>query len=248
MPTGVDILSPCRARALQLAAELVELSPHAFGGLLRALGAPARPLELLLQRADRDVRLVEQLLCEPPLAVLQPQVAAERRDLLGQLARKPLGRAQLGVLCDQPEDIVVPAQLVHARLQPEPRVRAHRERDAARLTPRELCLGRIGGRRRGRRGGDALAAQHALVGGCCVGRAVRSRPEILVGRRREDFAAHLAQRRVVAVLGCGASVLHLVEELLHGGLGGGPAGQAALRLFALRLARCHWQILVCAAE
>ena len=106
LPLVVDAVSMRRALGLQLTAVLVELRAPAFGCLLRALGAPARALELLLQRADRHVRLVEQLLREPPLAVLQPQVAAERRQLLGRLAREPRRGAQLRMLRDQPEHIV----------------------------------------------------------------------------------------------------------------------------------------------
>ena len=171
--------------------------------------------------------------------MLQPQVAAERRDLLGQLAREPLGRAQFGVLRNQAEDIVVPAQLVHARLQPEPRVRAHRERDAARLTPRELCLSRIGGRRRGRRSRDALRAGRALITGCILGARSVSRAV------PQPVVAHAPVAQALQLVGLGGATFDgLLQsgDLLLRPLAGPPALNAQGRTAsdAGRIIR-HWR-------
>jgi hypothetical protein len=232
---------PGGAVVQQPAPELVELRPRAFGGLqcaLRlpqcALRLPLRALQLLLLGRDRDARPVELLLRQLPPTMLEPQVKAERRDLLGQRSSEPLGRAQLRVRRDEPEHVVQPAQPMHARLQPEPMVRAHRERGAAIRAALQLSVGGIGGWRRGRGGGDAPGASSAFldsrVAGCIAG--CRG-PQVLVRRRSEDAAAQPLQHRVVSSFLCLAPRLVSVrEECFRHLLGRTQSWRAAARLRA----------------
>ena len=205
---------PRSAVVLKLAPKLVKLSPRAFGVLQRALRLPLRALQLLLLGRDRDARPVELLLRQPPPTVLQPQVKAERRDLLRQLPRHPLGCAQPRVLGDEPEHVVLPAQPKHARLQPEPIMGAHCERGAAIGAPLQLCVGGLGGRRGGRGGGDALGAGGTLLDRCiagCIGG-----PQVLVSGGSKEAAAQPPQHcAAVSSLLLTARCAHVVEELFR---------------------------------
>ena len=80
---------------------------RALGPSLGSLKLSRKSVKLSLLLPDDGMRLLEQVLRQPLLTVLQSEVAAKRRQLLGRRAGEPVGRAQLGVLGNQPKYVVL---------------------------------------------------------------------------------------------------------------------------------------------
>ena len=165
----------------------------------RTLLPPQRARKLRPELLDCHVRIAQKLLRHPPLAVLESQVATERRQLLRQWSRKPLSGAHLRVLGDEPEHIIVATELVHARLYPEPVVRTHGEGEAARGPAADLRLGRIRGIWRwGGGGGPCGGGGGGLLARWCHICILAAK--VLVCCRGENLTAQLAQCRAAILL------------------------------------------------